>query len=364
MLQHSSRRGFTLIEILVVITIIAIMLALLLPAVQGARESARQSACANKLKQIGLALHQYHQTHNRFPFGRGGTTQGTYLECNLGTMSGLVCLFPYLEEGALYDQISQPYNFDNYTFHAWGKFPDEFPGDPRYPLWYVPVHTLLCPSDPAGDRKDEDDFGRTNYVMSKGDSIKDNHWSPDPRGMFGRFSQTKFEDILDGTTNTIAFSERCIATPENYILVRTGIARDRGDIGGTGIGVQPLGNPTRCVTTRGLDKYLVGDIVPFPLSGRRWCDGRPVFTSFTTVLPPNAPSCVPFLWWWEWGIFSASSYHRDGVNCLMCDGSVRPFTDNINTGDLSLPEVLAGPSPYGVWGALGSKAGSEILKEF
>ena len=97
---------------------------------------------------------------------------------------------------------------------------------------------------------------------------------------------------------------------------------------------------------------------------QRWCDGRPVFTAFTTVLPPNSPSCIPTLDWWEWGIFTPSSNHDGGVNGLMGDGSVRMFTDQINTGDLSLPEVVAGPSPYGVWGAMGSRAGGELLREF
>jgi prepilin-type processing-associated H-X9-DG protein len=118
------------------------------------------------------------------------------------------------------------------------------------------------------------------------------------------------------------------------------------------------------LAARGYDNYLVGDIVPFALTGRRWCDGRPVFTAFTTVLPPNAPSCIPTLDWWEWGIFSPTSNHPGGVNCLMADDSVKFIINEVDTGDLSLPEVLAGPSPYGIWGAYGSKSGAELLHEY
>ncbi|MDD4269145.1 MAG: DUF1559 domain-containing protein [Pirellulales bacterium] len=369
MSRLSSRRGFTLVEILVVIMIIGILVALLLPAVQRARETARKTQCQNKLKQIGIALHNYHDTHSVFPFGRGGTGDPTStfsrILTNRVTMSGLVALLPYLEERALYDNISSRYeNYDGYVFMPWGKHPDKYANEPYYPLWDIPIPAFLCPSDGEGWKKDVNDFGRLNYVMSRGDTIWGNQISPSVRGCFGFMNHTSFEDLLDGTSNTIMFSERLVATSANYVRVKTGIARDRGNIGGTGVGALPQGNPTRCFAAKGRDQVLLGDVVPRPLSGQRWCDGRPVFTAFTTVLPPNSPSCIPTLDWWEWGIFTPSSNHDGGVNGLMGDGSVRMFTDQINTGDLSLPEVVAGPSPYGVWGAMGSRAGGELLREF
>ncbi len=358
------RRAFTLVEILVVIAIIAILVALLLPAVQKAREAARKSQCQNQLKQLGIALHHYHEAHDCFPFGRGGTFGPTRILSNRETMSGLVFLMPYLEESALYDRISNRFeNNDNYVFAPWGKHPDEYAGDPYYPLWDVPVPSFICPSDPAGGEsdKDRDDYGRTSYVMSRGDTIMRNDLVPQPRGMFGFMTFPSFEDVQDGTTHTIMLSERRISTNDNYTLVQSGIARNRGAIGGTGVADEPIGDPSRCALAEGMRNQLLYDLVPRPLSGQRWCDGRPVFTGFTTVIAPNGPSCISDLDWWYWGIFTPSSYHSGGVNGLMVDASVRFISETIDTGDLTLPEVVSQVSPYGVWGAMGSRSGSELL---
>ncbi len=366
MSRITSRRGFTLVELLVVIMIIGILLALLLPAVQQARATAQKTQCQNKLKQIGIALHNYHDTNGCFPFGRGGTSNGTRIFTNRETMSGLVSLLPYVEEQPLYDRISSRFeNADGFVFAPWGKHPDQFPGDPVYPLWNMPVPAFVCPSDGAGEpgKSDPDDFGRVNYVMSRGDTIMRNDLVPQPRGIFGFMVNTSFEDIQDGTTNTIMFSERLIGTNDNYTNVKTGIARNRGVIGGTGIANAPQGDPSRCALAEGMNNQLLYDIVPRHLSGQRWCDGRPVFTGFTTVLPPNAPSCISDLDWWYWGIWTPSSHHPGGVNGLMADASVHFIADTIDTGNLTLPETVSGPSPYGVWGAMGSKAGSELVWE-
>ncbi len=366
MSRVTLRRAFTLVEILVVIAIIAILIALLLPAVQRARDAARKSQCQNQLKQIGLAFHEYHEAHNCFPFGRGGTFGPTRILSNRETMSGLVAIMPYLEETALYEAISSRFeNEDGYVFAPWGKHPDEYAGDPYYPLWDMPVPAFVCPSDGAGAsaNKDRDDYGRVSYVLSRGDTIMRNDLVPQPRGLFGYMSFSKFGDVQDGTSNTIMVSERCIATNDNYTKVQTGISRNRGAIGGTGIADEPKGDPSRCALAKGMYNQLLYDIVPRPLSGQRWCDGRPIFTGFTTVLGPNSPSCISDLDWWYWGIFSASSYHTGGVNGLMVDGSVRFVSDTIDTGDITFPEVVSGPSPYGVWGAMGTRAGSELLWE-
>src|SRR6056297_544562 len=107
MVRSGRRRaGFTLIELLVVIAIIAILVALLLPAVQQAREAARRSSCKNNLKQLGLALHNYHDTHGMFPINWGTGYDGTTNPTSSVQFSWMTYILPYIEESALYDTIN------------------------------------------------------------------------------------------------------------------------------------------------------------------------------------------------------------------------------------------------------------------
>jgi len=96
-----------------------------------------------------------------------------------------------------------------------------------------------------------------------------------------------------------------------------------------------------------------------PWVGLYWHTGVPLMNGVTTVLPPNSPSCIFACCWAGAGIFSASSYHPGGVNALLVDGSVQFISETIDTGQLGFPETYGGPSPYGVWGAMGSKSGGE-----
>lgn len=105
----SSRRGFTLIELLVVIAIIAVLVAILLPAVQQAREAARASQCRNNLKQFGIALHSYNETHNVFPMGSMGLNSGTPQANNLSVQ---VMLLPNMDQAALYNQFDFSLNYN------------------------------------------------------------------------------------------------------------------------------------------------------------------------------------------------------------------------------------------------------------
>ncbi|HUG93956.1 MAG TPA: H-X9-DG-CTERM domain-containing protein, partial [Planctomycetaceae bacterium] len=137
-------------------------------------------------------------------------------------------------------------------------------------------------------------------------------------------------------------------------------------------------NPSVCLTAVDQNGYY--NVPPTDLKFRAGCfawDGQPEYVGFNTVLGPNKPSCVEMVGTAccgdsQSGILPPSSRHPGGVHCLMADGAVRFIGDNIDTGDLTQPDTTAnndtwarqGPSPYGVWGALGSKAGNDITAEF
>ena len=143
--RPKRNRAFTLIELLVVIAIIAVLIALLLPAVQAAREAARRSQCVNNLKQIGLALHNYHSTHDVFPMA-----QGVPVGSSWAGFSALAALLQYIEGGAVYNSI----NFSLNPNDA-GGYGTTTPGH-NYTAYFTEIKAYLCPSDPlAGVEKDD-----------------------------------------------------------------------------------------------------------------------------------------------------------------------------------------------------------------
>ena len=150
---RNRRSGFTLIELLVVIAIIAILIALLLPAVQQAREAARRTECKNNMKQLGLALHNYHDTNKKFVFRKGGTSG------NSNRLSGFIGLLPFLEQNTMFQQIQ-----------ANGGGPSAWSG---WTYWNHQVKGLICPSDARATPSDGS-VGENNYAFSLGDSITSN----------------------------------------------------------------------------------------------------------------------------------------------------------------------------------------------
>jgi hypothetical protein len=308
--------------------------------VQQAREAARRSECKNNLKQLGIALHNYHETANMFPHGRGGP------DINRGgDFSGIIALLPYIDQTPRYELIENPLPR---TAHPYAS----------YPAWDGQVPGLLCPSDTVPTSGGaERTMKCRSYKFSVGTTMNDNYGPanlttrpPLMSGAFGTRSYTKIADILDGPSNTIMMAE-----------VGLGSSRDATDIiGRAARSVANVDtNPALCLAQATRGRYNTGVAVSSWVQGSLWPFGHPFWNYFNTVLPPNSPSCYnnadnPSN---AWGVWSATSRHAGGVHVLLGDGAVRFVSENIDTGNLT-------PANFGIWGGLGTIQGKETFGEF
>jgi prepilin-type N-terminal cleavage/methylation domain-containing protein/prepilin-type processing-associated H-X9-DG protein len=359
------KKGFTLVELLVVIAIIGLLVGLLLPAVQAAREAARRMGCSNNIKQLGLALHNYELTYKSFPSRSNGTQRGPIN--NGGRRSGIIGLLPFIEQAAFFQQIEAGDPTKTPPIPPGGTFPWAPVGTgPTQTMMYVQrFGTLQCPSEPASPDQMDGGRGINNYAFCSGDTLIS--VGTTGSGMFFRFGTVRLQDVTDGLSNTIAMSERVAANFRPGERTNPTI-REASLLNVVLLGA---GSPANCLAatasvTAG-DRYL--PVASPNLKGRFssiWMDGQVENVGFNTVLGPNSPSCVS-------GnnpgsdsqhaVLSASSQHPGGVQVLMVDGSVRFVTNTINTGNPSVKPSLGLPSPYGVWGALGTRAGGEVIPD-
>lgn len=357
-------RGFTLIELLVVIAIIAVLIALLLPAVQQAREAARRSQCKNNLKQIGLALNNYHDSSKAFVYRKGGTAgygNANRNDGNYNRRSGMVSLLPYMDHAATYKQITAADATATPPVPPggaapWGGYANTAPGSYKHR-----IASLRCPTDDAIQFNQ----GNVNYVFCMGDFITNNRDSTQSNGMFACNRTYGMQDVKDGTSNTIALSERVAATfglnGKPGCSIQEGIIQNVPTI---------LTNPGTCLSTAAAivtnGRYTVTTNVKGKTSSICF-DGQAEIVGFTTVLPPNAPSCIDIANGNADGtgvLAPPNSNHTGGVHCLMVDGAVRFINNSINTGNLTVSTTLGVASPYGVWGALGTRSGREPVTNF
>jgi len=276
-LSH-RRRGFTLIELLVVIAIIAVLIALLLPAVQQAREAARRSQCKNNMKQIGLAIHNYHETVNTLPLN---ATYGTYAGVARDMhRSAYVGLLPYMDQAPMYNLMDQTID-------------QALAPNVQYNTQNMP--NLVCPSNPDSGivAVVADNCGNgvpSDYSFNVGDNVNSttNTGAPGPnnwgnigvgaagRGPFTRYSwSARFAQITDGLSNTIALGE----TVGAYCIWQNGWA-----------------NQT-FATTAFAPNYQ-----------------RLFFKTNTAN-----PDCIGY-----------RSFHTGGIHVVLMDGSVRFISDNIS----------------------------------
>jgi len=307
---HRSR-GFTLIELLVVIAIIAILIGLLLPAVQKVREAAARTKCQNNMKQIGLALHNYHDVRNGFPpsstFTLANPLPASNAPANWHTW--ITFLLPYLEQDPLYKAT-------NLSLPAWGQ-----------PIVATDLAVLKCPSD-AGFKTSDETWGIaiTNYAGSEG-----YHWWPtavfdpgtgktaDYSGLFTQTRKFKMADIIDGTSNTVVIAEVASFSFKNGPFNKQGggviRARSEGVFRSAFVYTGIYGQCSQAPYTK---PDSSGPMAP-EQTGAQWFRQAP-YSFSPTYLTAWGINC-------DWP--GASSLHGNSVQGIRGDGSVGSYTTSM-----------------------------------
>ncbi|HWE38339.1 MAG TPA: DUF1559 domain-containing protein [Isosphaeraceae bacterium] len=319
----TRRRGFTLIELLVVIAIIGVLIALLLPAVQMAREAARRTQCANNLKQMGLALHNYQTAIGSFPMGYAAAAR--FVDGATDTSPGWAwgaMILPQLEQRPLFDAA----NFG---------LPVEAPQNLTAARALLNVY--LCPSDTPADAASAIDDGTgvvlgllapSSYASCVGGDESDTTTGINNdgkgRGVFFRNSAIRPQDIIDGLSNTIALGERAWA-------INNGVW---------------AGALNRGVIRR-------GPMNPCPTTGAAYYRAATLVQAHMNVLNSIADP--------DGGLDDFSSFHPSGADFLFADGSVR-FLKSVpsNTGVAADGSTVYSPGSL-IIQALGTRNGGEVV---
>lgn len=311
------KRGFTLIELLVVIAIIAVLIALLLPAVQQARESARRTQCKNHLKQLGVALHNYHDVFQIFPPGSAGHFRvGTGPNSNWGGASVHTMLLPYVDQAQLYSSLNQDYVWDaDYAGLSQNRT-----------LANKKIPAFNCPSDPQSNTA----AGTTNYTWSTGPNLGWVGVGGNAVGLFSVGGGKRMGDISDGTSNTIAASE----------IVRGDNDGARYTNGSDFVRNIPVGGlnatfPTLAQLETFNTACQAGKADHISQAGFFWASPMMYDTMFNTVATPNTPfatchSCTGCGRGDATGVWPARSRHTGGCHTLMADGAVKWIGDNVD----------------------------------
>jgi prepilin-type N-terminal cleavage/methylation domain-containing protein/prepilin-type processing-associated H-X9-DG protein len=325
------RTAFTLVELLVVIAIVGILVALLLPAIQAVREAARRAACANNMRQIGLATHNYHSAWDYFPSGSVAKPypKAPSTPWNFYRWSGLALVSPYMENNAAYEKLDLNIPLYSVTFSV---SPENVEGA------RILSPAFLCPSDSA--TRVHPGFGPTNYAFNTGSGAGGG--TPfDTDGTFYVNSQTTLTEISDGSSNTVAISESILGNTltdnrDPQTAYRFTFAAPLTDFAASNA---PSWN------------YADG-------RGFSWVNGEYRTTLYNHYQTPNSAThdCIaaklsggPDTIYTPFGWRAARSRHSGGVNAMRADGSTSFFADSIELQ---------------VWKSLATRDGGEVLGDF
>lgn len=323
MLKQRRRVGFTLIELLVVIAIIAILIALLLPAVQQAREAARRTECKNKLKQLGLALHNYHDTVSTFPaalYSSGRYNNAAYFVNNgIKNITGWQMILPYMDQAPLYSQFDFNYSMVASNAYSLNLAPANAT---NFDLTASPVTLLECPSHPdtgpSGSAyshafyERSAETRRTSYLMNSGVFTDYNAaWTTTRgdyrQGPFGNDGGAKMRDFTDGTSNTVLVGE-------GWGGAKYKTSSSYGPWGLTGLHTSVHGRVVSAgvsSTTACTDPSKIDCYTPYAAQWAINADYNGDGTGRTYA--------------WAWG-----SGHTGGAQFLLGDGTVRFFSENMD----------------------------------
>ena len=405
--------GFSLVELLVTISIISILLSLTVVGVQAAREAGRRAKCAANMKQAALAVHLYHEAHGGLPalctaYKRYGVLMKTDTDTHIGTCGAQIFLLPYLEQGHVYAEFEAfastvAHGVQTEFVHINEPFPPSYPNlyvDGQHPRHWASgavISSFACPSDgesgkiesPAAEYDhmiekgfvfDYTDwqFSRSNVMFNTGDAPLYNCDIDTPatkRGAFTPQSWKSLSNITDGLSNTLCLAESISGRPTdaaayyNHAYAKQSDARrDVAAAPNARDAARERIWPSLCLkAVNKIDPLRLDNVDAWGQRGTYWFAGRPLANGFSTNLPPNSLTCG--LGFSKDGLVmgGVSSFHPGGANAAMMDGSLRFIRDEIDTGDLMVPELrlrktnqaLEGKSAYGAWGALGSINGGE-----
>lgn len=315
------RRAFTLVELLVVIAIIGILIALLLPAVQAAREAARRMRCTNNLHQLGIALHNYHNSHRAFPINRTGRRYHNW--------SALAMTAPYVEQANMHDMLD--FSAFPYTVSRGGTIYAD--GTVNEPAARTKVDVFICPSDPGGVIAPEG-FGPTNYLFNVGSGLVDNgtiqrtSTGQEPDGIAYEASRVRIADVTDGTSNTLAVGESTRGLGQNRAPYQS---HQKQHIRGSSVFPACEAGP--------------GDNVWYGDRCEAWIKGSFPYAAMTFFFSPNSKRADCLTGNAVQALMGPRSYHLGGANALLCDGHVAFLADTISE------EVIR---------ALATRAGGEV----